>query len=72
MGDEVLIVITTLPNSHLVSEVLFSKDGIARNLKPGSMVAYMSLATPARTVEAADSFRLCIACADAPLSSGGL
>ena len=65
------VVITMLPNSAIVEEVLFGKDGLAAHLRPGGLIIEMSSGVPSRTVAMAP--RLAehgLAIIDAPVSGG--
>lgn len=65
------IVITMLPNSAIVEQVLFAPDGVAAALKKGATVVEMSSGVPMQT--AAMGQRLAergIAMIDAPVSGG--
>lgn len=65
------IVITMLPNSEIVEQVLFAPEGVAAGLKKGAIVVEMSSGVPMQT--AAMGRRLAergIAMIDAPVSGG--
>jgi 3-hydroxyisobutyrate dehydrogenase len=65
------VVLMILPNSSIVSDVLFGKDGLAAHLKPGTVIADMTSGVPGVTVSL--SRRLAeadILFFDAPVSGG--
>jgi 3-hydroxyisobutyrate dehydrogenase len=65
------VVITILPNSAIVQEVLFGAQGLASSLRPGSVVIEMTSGIPSQTV--AFSQRLAgqgVVLFDAPVSGG--
>lgn len=49
IGEECGIVFTILPNGTVVQEVLFGEQGVARGLRPGSLVVDMSSVTPSES-----------------------
>ncbi len=71
VGENADVIITILPNSAIVSDVLFGENGLARTLRPGSVVIDMTSGIPAIT--AALSERLAkqdVVLFDAPVSGG--
>jgi 3-hydroxyisobutyrate dehydrogenase len=65
------VVITMLPDTRAVAQVLFGEQGIAQGLNPGSIVIDMSTISPGATVEFASRLAA-IECEmlDAPVSGG--
>ncbi len=53
IGQECEIVFTILPNGATVQEVLFSSQGVANHLQPGSLVVDMSSVTPTESMACA-------------------
>jgi 3-hydroxyisobutyrate dehydrogenase len=71
LGEQSDVIITILPNSAIVHEVLFSEQGLASTLRPGSVVIEMTSGVPSKTV--AFSQRLArqgVVLFDAPVSGG--
>lgn len=69
--SDVEVVITMLPNSTIVRDVLLGSQNIAGRLKKGAVVIDMSSSEPAQTRHlAADLEKLSIALLDAPVSGG--
>lgn len=65
------IIVTVLPTSAVVEEVLFGEDGAAGALRPGSMIIEMSSGVPAQTVHLAERIAaLDATLVDAPVSGG--
>jgi 3-hydroxyisobutyrate dehydrogenase len=65
------IVITMLPTSAIVEEVLCAPAGIARSLRPGALMLEMSSGNPADTVRIAAALgERGVRLADAPVSGG--
>ena len=65
------VVMTCLPTSHQVRDVLFGPDGLAAHLKPGSIVADMTTGDPTATrAMAAELKARNIELIDAPVSGG--
>ncbi len=54
IGRECGIVLTILPNGAVVREVLFSENGVAGQLAPGSLVVDMSSVTPGESRQCAE------------------
>ena len=48
------VLVTILPNSDIVEQVLFGRDGIAERLPQGATIIDMTSGVPSRTVEFAD------------------
>ncbi|HLK23297.1 MAG TPA: NAD(P)-dependent oxidoreductase [Caulobacteraceae bacterium] len=71
LAQESQVVITMLPASADVADVLYGTAGVLAGLKPGSLVIEMSSGAPARTQAfAADVERIGGALIDAPVSGG--
>ncbi len=71
LGAAADVVITILPTSAIVSEVLFGEPGLAAALRPGSLVIDMTSGVPAVTVALAERLaRQDVALFDAPVSGG--
>lgn len=71
LGDEADVIITILPNSAIVEQVLFSEQGLAASLRPGTVVIEMTSGIPSQTQ--AFSQRLAdqgVVLFDAPVSGG--
>lgn len=69
--EDVEVVITMLPNSAVVKDVLLGSQGIASRLKKGAIIIDMSSSEPLRTRElAAELGQLSIGLIDAPVSGG--
>ncbi|MBI6885030.1 NAD(P)-dependent oxidoreductase [Pseudomonas putida] len=69
--EDVEVVITMLPSSAVVKDVLLGSQGIASRLKKGAVVIDMSSSEPLRTRElAAELDQLSIGLIDAPVSGG--
>ena len=65
------VVITMLPNGHIVRDVLLGDDGVASGLSDGSILIDMSSSSPVGTREtAADLAKLGFPLIDAPVSGG--
>ena len=65
------ILVTCLPDSSVVTEVMHQDDGILDGLEPGSIVVDMSTISPEVTKELADELdRRDVAMLDAPISGG--
>ncbi len=71
LGKNCQIVVTMLPTSDIVSEVLFGENGLAASLAPGSIVIDMTSGSPNKTQAIASTLaRSSIALCDAPVSGG--
>jgi len=71
LGRHVDIVITMLPNGHVVREAVLGTDGVAAGLRSGGILVDMSSADAAGTRELGAELALRgIAVADAPVSGG--
>ncbi|MFG0669707.1 NAD(P)-dependent oxidoreductase [Pseudomonas sp. xss_1] len=69
--SDIDVIITMLPNSSIVEAVLLGDEGIAKRVKPGTVVIDMSSSEPLRTRElAADLEKLSVGLLDAPVSGG--
>lgn len=71
LGRQSDVIITILPNSAIVEDVLFGPKGLASSLKPGAVVIEMTSGIPSQTV--AFSQRLAgqgVVLFDAPVSGG--
>ncbi len=65
------IVITMLPNSPHVKEVMFGEDGVLKGARPGTIVADMSSISPIAAGEIADEAQKCgVSYLDCPVSGG--
>ncbi len=71
IGRECGVVLTILPSGAVVREVLFSENGVARQLEPGSLVVDMSSVTPSESKQCAEQLEA-IGCRflDCPVSGG--
>src|SRR5690554_6403546 len=49
LGDEADVIITILPNSAIVEQVLFSEQGLAASLRPGTVAIEMTSGIPTQT-----------------------
>ena len=71
LGETSDVVITMLPTSRIVADVLFEKDGVAVGLRPGTLVIDMSSGVPTETSAIAGRLaRSDIRMIDAPVSGG--
>src|SRR5690606_6441672 len=71
LGAAADVVITILPTSAIVSEVLFGEQGLAAALRPGTLVIDMTSGVPAVTVALAERLaRQDVALFDAPVAGG--
>lgn len=71
LGETSDVVITMLPTSRIVADVLFEKDGVAVGLRPGALVIDMSSGVPTETSAIAGRLaRSDIRMIDAPVSGG--
>lgn len=71
LGKQSDVIITILPNSAIVQDVLFDPQGLASSLRPGAVVIEMTSGIPSKTV--AFSERLAeqgVVLFDAPVSGG--
>lgn len=71
LGKEADVIISILPNSAIVQDVLFGTQGLASSLRPGAVVIEMTSGIPSKTV--AFSERLAeqgVVLFDAPVSGG--
>lgn len=65
------VVITMLPDSPEVEEVVFGNEGIARGIKPGALFIDMSTISPATAIKLHDIFQKQeVEALDAPVSGG--
>ena len=71
LGEASDIVITMLPTSKVVAEVLFEENGIAKGLRPGAVVIDMSSGVPTETASIAERLaKSAVKMLDAPVSGG--
>jgi 2-hydroxy-3-oxopropionate reductase len=71
VAEQSEVIITMLPDSPEVQEVLLGKDGVIRGIKQGSVVIDMSSINPLVTQEIAKSFKeKGVEMLDAPVSGG--
>lgn len=71
LGESCEIVITMLPTSDVVSEVLFGAEGLAGSLRAGSIVIDMTSGSPTKTQLIAGKLaQSSISLCDAPVSGG--
>lgn len=71
IGSECTTVITILPNSAIVEEVLFGDGGLTSTMAPGGLVIEMTSGIPTRTIEFGERLReRRIRIIDAPVSGG--
>ena len=71
LGETSDVVVTMLPTSRIVADVLFEKDGVAVGLRPGALVIDMSSGVPTETSAIAGRLaRSDIRMIDAPVSGG--
>ena len=71
LGAAADVVITILPTSAIVTEVIFGEQGLATTLRPGTLVVDMTSGVPAVTVALAERLaRQDVALFDAPVSGG--
>ncbi|MDR6820921.1 3-hydroxyisobutyrate dehydrogenase [Neorhizobium sp. 2083] len=71
LGKTCQIVVTMLPTSDVVSDVLFGDNGLAAALARGSIVVDMTSGSPSKTQEIAKKLeQSSIALCDAPVSGG--
>ncbi len=71
LGKDADVIITILPNSAIVRDVLFGEQGLASSMRPGTVVIEMTSGIPSQTV--AFSERLAaqgVVLFDAPVSGG--
>lgn len=65
------VVVTMLPNSEIVGQVLFDPNGVSEGLAKGSTVVEMSSGVPSETVKLGARLAQCgVAMIDAPVSGG--
>lgn len=71
IGQECGLILTILPNGVVVQDVLFSPQGVAQALKPGSLVVDMSSVTPTESIQCAEKLEA-LGCRfiDSPVSGG--
>ncbi|UYO93186.1 NAD(P)-dependent oxidoreductase [Pollutimonas sp. M17] len=71
LGKESDVVITILPNSAIVEEVLFGPQGLASSLRAGAVVIEMTSGIPSQTVAFSERLaRQGVVLFDAPVSGG--
>lgn len=71
LGKESDVIITILPNSAIVQDVLFGPQGLAAGLRPGTVVIEMTSGIPSQTVEFSERLaRQGVILFDAPVSGG--
>ncbi|HWK72394.1 MAG TPA: NAD(P)-dependent oxidoreductase [Burkholderiaceae bacterium] len=71
LGKESDVVITILPNSAIVDEVLFGPQGLASSLRAGAVVIEMTSGIPSQTVAFSERLaRQGVVLFDAPVSGG--
>lgn len=71
LGEQSDVIITILPNSAIVHDVLFAKDGLASTLRPGAVVIEMTSGIPSQTVAFSERLaRQGVVLFDAPVSGG--
>lgn len=71
IGKECEIIFTILPNGSIVQDVLFGENGVAKNLKEGSVVVDMSSVTPTESVTCANKLKeIGVGFIDSPVSGG--
>ncbi|MFA5520642.1 MAG: NAD(P)-dependent oxidoreductase [Castellaniella sp.] len=71
LAEKVDVVITILPNSAIVQEVLFGSDGMAGKLRAGTTIIEMTSGVPAATVKFhKDLLNQGVTLFDAPVSGG--
>ena len=71
LGMQSDVVIMILPNSAIVSEVLFGEAGLAPSLRPGTMIIDMTSGIPGVTVSLSERLaRQDVVMFDAPVSGG--
>src|SRR5690606_18411306 len=65
------VIITILPTSKIVGDVLFGSDGVAPHLRPGTVVVDMTSGLPASTIGFAEKLAAQnVSLFDAPVSGG--
>ena len=71
IGRECEIIFTILPNGKIVSDVLFSENGVFSTVKAGAVVCDMSSVTPTESKAcAAKLLEKCVGFIDSPVSGG--
>ncbi len=71
IGENCDVVMTMLPNSPQVKQVMLGENGVASHMKPGSIFVDMSSVNPIASKEiAAALYEKCIEMLDAPVSGG--
>lgn len=71
IGKECDIIFTILPNGVIVHDVIFGEDGLASQIKPGTIVCDMSSVTPTQSQVCFDGLKkLGVYFVDAPVSGG--
>ena len=71
LGKESDVVITILPNSAIVHDVLFGDQGLASSLRSGAVVIEMTSGIPSQTVDFSERLaRQGVVLFDAPVSGG--
>lgn len=71
LGERCEIIFLCLPKSENVCEVLFGEDGLARSIRPGSIVVDQTSGSPAETAEFSEQLgALGIDLIDAPVAGG--
>jgi 3-hydroxyisobutyrate dehydrogenase len=71
LGEGADVIITILPNSAIVHDVLFDEHGLASTLRPGAVVIDMTSGIPSQTVSFSERLaRQGVVLFDAPVSGG--
>lgn len=71
LAGQVGLIVTMLPNSAIVEEVMFGDDGVVAACAPGTVLADMSSGQPEKTIELERRARAAgIVMIDAPVSGG--
>jgi 3-hydroxyisobutyrate dehydrogenase len=71
VGEKSEVVITMLPNSKIVEEVILGENGVSEGLTAGSIVIDMSSSQPSSTKKIAETLKqMDISMLDAPVSGG--
>lgn len=71
IGAECSIIITMVPSGDIVQDILFGKDGVASDIKPGTVVCDMSSVLPSESQTCYQKLKaLGVGFVDAPVSGG--
>ncbi len=71
IGGNCSVIMLILPNGDIVKDVLFGENGVAKTVKPGSVICDMSSVTPVESRECYDRLKeIGVAFVDAPVSGG--